>query len=108
MIDTKYIDEILPEAEINGKHRNYINEYILDDDRIRRIIIANLDRIRQFDRSRGSKQNLPLNEYLTAKFSVWNQYNKHHKTKRYISASHILLYLAYLGYKLEYTLIKLE
>ena len=51
------------------------------------------------DRSRGSKQNLPLNEYLSAKFSVWNQYNKHHKTKRYISASHILLYLAYLGYK---------
>jgi hypothetical protein len=108
MVNTKYIDEIIPEAEINGKHRNYINEDILNDDRIRRIITANLDKIKEFERSRGCKQNLPLNEYLNNKFSVWNAYNKHHKTKRYISASHILLYLAYLGYKIEYSVIKVD
>lgn len=108
MIDLKYLTEILPEAEINGKHRNYINEDILNNDSIRRIIKANLDKIKEFERSRGCKQNLPLNEYLNNKFSVWNSYNSKHPTKRYISASHIVLYLAYLGYKIEYAVIKLD
>lgn len=104
----KRVTEILPEADINGKYRNYVNERVLNDDRIRRVILSNIDEIRECERLRGSKQVNALNEYINNNYSVWSVYNKNHKTKRYISAGQILLYLAYLGYSLEYTLVKVD
>ena len=102
----KRVRQILPEADINGKYRNYVNERVLNDERIRRVILSNLNEIKEYERLRGSKQVNALNEYINNKYSVWNTYNKNHKTKRYISAGQILLYLAYLGYSLEYNLVK--
>ena len=108
MVNTTKITELIPEADINGKHRNYVNEDILNNEAIRRIILSNIDSIKALERSRGCKQYTVLNEYINNNYSVWSVYNKNHKTKRYISAGQILLYLAYLGYSLEYTLVKVD
>jgi len=88
-----------------GQGRNYVNEHILNDDSIRRIIIANLSTIREYEAKRGSKYVNVLNEYVNNKYSVFKSYNLNGK---YISASQILIYLAHLGYKVEFALVKLE
>jgi len=108
MVDTTKISEILPEADINGKHRNYVNEDILNNEAVRRIILSNIDSIKELERSRGCKQYTALNEYINNKYNVWISYNYGKKDKKYISAGQILMYLAYLGYKIEYAVIKLD
>ena len=108
MVDTKKISEILPEADISGKHRNYVNEDILNNEAVRRIILSNIDSIKALERSRGCKQYTALNEYINNKYNVWISYNYGKKDKKYISAGQILMYLAYLGYKIEYVVVKLD
>lgn len=88
-----------------GQGRNYVNEHILNDDSIRRIIIANLGTIREYEAKRGSKYVNVLNEYVNNKYAVFKSYNLNGK---YISASQILIYLAHLGYKVEFAVVKLE
>ncbi len=92
-------------ADKVGQGRNYVNEHILNDDSIRRIITANIDKIKEYEAKRGSKYVNVLNEYLNNKYSVFKSYNKNGK---YISASQILIYLAYLGYKVEFAVSEID
>jgi len=92
-------------ADKVGQGRNYVNEHILNDDSIRRIITANIDKIKEYEAKRGSKYVSVLNEYLNNKYSVFKSYNKKGK---YISASQILIYLAYLGYKVEFAVSEID
>jgi len=92
-------------ADKVGQGRNYVNEHILNDDSIRRIIIANLGTIREYEAKRGSKYVNVLNEYVNNKYSVFKSYKKKGK---YISASQILIYLAYLGYKVEFAVSEID
>jgi hypothetical protein len=108
MVNTTKITELIPEADINGKHRNYVNEDILNNEAIRRIILSNIDSIKALERSRGCKQYTVLNEYINNRYSVWISYNYGKKDKKYISAGQILMYLAYLGYKIDFTLVKVD
>lgn len=92
-------------ADKVGQGRNYVNEHILNDDSIRRIITANLSKIREYEAKRGSKYVRVLNEYLNNKYSVFKSYNTKDK---YISASQLLIYLAYLGYKVEFAVSEID
>lgn len=74
---------------------------ILDDDRIRRIILANFDKILQFELTNGGRQKNKLFEYRKNKFSVWYE-NANRAKDKYLSVSQIVVYLALCGYRLDY------
>jgi len=92
-----------------GGFINLQNERILNDERIRRIILANLDEIRRFERSRGARNYKTLNRYVENKYSVFSEYSKKTENNNYIqylSASQLILYLEHLGYELDFVLTK--
>lgn len=88
---------------------NKANEKLLNDDRIRRIVIANIDKIKEFERLRGARNYFVINNYVANKYDVHLDYYKESKIKpQYISAGLLLEYLEHLGYKLDYIITKVE
>ena len=88
---------------------NFVNEKILRDERIRRIIVSNVDKIKAFEKSRGARQYEVINNYIANKYDVHLDYYKESKNKpQYIGAGLLLEYLEHLGYKLDYIITKVE
>lgn len=90
-----------------GARINIANERILRDERIRRIILANEDKIRTFERLRGCRCYASFNLYVNNKYDVWKDYHKSGESQ-YISAGQLIQYLEHLGYKLDYIITKVE
>ena len=87
-----------------GKRYNIFDEMILDDDRIRRVILANFDKIMEFEMKQGKGMKNRLLEYKANKFSVWNENKHNNPLSRYLTPSQVVVYLAVCGYALEYTI----
>lgn len=83
---------------------NDLDRIILEDERIRKIIILNEDLIRESERKSGIKHTGQLNQYLANKLSVWEQ----HKTGKYLSVNLVIKYLKICGYTLNYYIEPLE
>ena len=86
-----------------GNHGNRFrlyDEMILNDERIRRIILTNFDNILEFEMKQGKRQKNRLYEYRANKYDVWR--SSASKTSKYLSVSQIVVYLAFCGYKLDY------
>lgn len=92
-----------------GARVNLANERLLNDDRIRRIITNNIDKVKRCEKQRGGKNYTQLNLYIDNKFSVWKEYNeKLPKSQRqfYLSAGQLIYYLEHLGYEIDFIITK--
>ena len=100
------LDEIIHYYCNNGKPGDNGNRFrlheqiVLNDERIRRIILKNFDKIYEFEMTKGKKQRNRLYEYRANNFKVW--YENKTKKSKYLSVSQIVVYLALCGYRLEY------
>ena len=99
-IITKYSNSYEPGN--NGNRFRLHEEMILNDERIRRIILANFDKILEYEMKHGKKQKNRLYEYRYNSYNVWKESAS--KTSKYLSVSQVVVYLAVCGYALEYTI----
>ena len=83
---------------------NTLDRMILEDERIRKIIVSNAKMIREMERKNGNYNVHQLNQFLANKLSVWEQ----HKTGKYLSVNLLIKYLKYCGYTLNYYIEPLE
>lgn len=77
---------------------NDLDRVILEDDRIRKIIVSNQKLIRDTERKNGNNNTHQLAQYLANKLSVWEQ----EKRGKYLSVNKLIKYLKICGYTLNY------
>lgn len=83
---------------------NSLDRIILEDERIRKIIVTNAKLIRDTERKNGNYNVHQLNQFLANKLSVWEQ----RKNGKYLSVNLVIKYLKICGYTLNYYIEPLE
>ena len=83
---------------------NNLDRQLLEDERIRKILISNKDLIRKKERDNGNYNLHQFNQYLANKLHVWETY----KTGKYLSVNLLIKYLKYCGYSIDYQIQPIE
>lgn len=83
---------------------SFLDRYLLEDERIKKIIKTNEKLIRETELKNGIQPQSDLRHYLENKLTVWEQ----EKSGHYLSVNKLIKYLKICGYTLNYYIEPLE